>query len=425
MLALRRLIGTADPIPAEYRRNFLHLYFDIAWWGLLNGTTLVFLSIYASRLGASTLQIGLLTASPALVNLLFTFPSGRLLGRWSAPAATRWPALLTRFFYALFVPLPLLMPGETQIWAIIAITLVMNIPGTLTAIAFNAFFAETVPPEYRAQIAGTRNALFALTTMLTSLAAGFILARAPFPSGYQIVFAIGFTGAAMSLVHLYLIRPVKSVAPSQAAIAAEVRREVTAADRAGRQAALRKVLRPDVVRGAFGKILLLMFLLQLSIFVIAPVVPVYQVNILKQSDQLISTGNAVFYVVYFLGSLQTRRVAARIGFQRETGLGLAVIAGALILFALAYQPWIYIIHLIVAGTGWALISGGQVNFILERVPPDDRAPYLAWYNLANNGALLLCGLLAPAIAGVIGLFGTLMFAVFLRGVVAFGFLRRL
>ncbi len=400
------------------------MYLDIAWWGLLNGTTLVFLSIYASRLGASTFQIGLLTASPALVNLLCTFPSGRLLGRWSAPAATRWSALLTRAFYALLVPLPVLMPGETQIWVIIVITFLMNIPGTLTAISFNAFFAETVPPEYRAQVAGTRNALFALTTMLTSLAAGFILARSPFPAGYQMVFAIGFTGAAMSLVHLYFIRPVKPV-EAPAAILTDVREEVAAADRAGRQAAFRKVLRLDVVRGAFGKILLLMFLLQFSIFVIAPVVPVYQVNILKQSDQLISTGNAVFYVVYFLGSLQTRRVASRFGFQRETGLGLAVIAGALILFALAYQPWIYLVHLVIAGIGWALIGGGQVNFILERVPPDDRASYLAWYNLANNGALLLCGLLAPTIAGAVGLFGTLMLAVGLRAAVAFGFLRRL
>jgi MFS family permease len=425
MFTLRRFIQPPEPIPAEFRRNFLHLYLDIAWWGLLNGTTLVFLSIYASRLGASTFQIGLLTASPALVNLVCTFPSGRLLGRWSATSATRWSALIARAFYALLVPLPILLPGQAQIWVIIAITFLMNIPGTLTAISFNAFFAETVPPEYRAQIAGTRNALFALTTMLTSLAAGFILARAPFPAGYQIVFAIGFTGAAMSLVHLFLVRPGRDGTVPAATYSARVNREVITADRAGRRAAILAALRLDVVRGAFGKILLLMFLLQFSIFVIAPVVPVYQVNVLKQSDQLISTGNAVFYVVYFLGSLQTRRAAARLGFQRETGLGLAVIAGALILFALAYQPWIYMIHLVFAGVGWALIGGGQVNFILERVPPDDRASYLAWYNLANNSALLLCGLLAPTVAGLIGLFGTLILAVGLRALVAFGFLRRI
>ncbi len=424
MLALRRLLRPSTPVPAEYRRNFWHLYLDIGWWGLLNGTTLVFLSIYASRLGATTFQIGLLTASPALVNLLFTFPSGAVLGRWSAPAAARWAAVITRAFYALLIPLPILLPGETQIWIIIAISLLMNVPGTLASIAFNAFFAETVPPDYRAQVAGTRNALFALTTMLTSLAAGFILANTPFHTGYQIVFAIGFAGAAMSLVHLFLIRPAAPVPVGPPAAAPEVQRELAAADRASRRAALKDALRLDVVRGSFGKIVLLIFLLQLSIFVIAPIVPIYQVNMLKQSDQLISTGNAVFYVVSFIASLQSRRVAARYGFQRLTGLGLAVISGALIIFAISYQPWIYMIHLTLAGTGWALINSGQVNFILERVPAGDRASHLAWYNLANNGALLLCGLLAPSIAGVLGLFGTLMLAVGLRAVVAFGFLRR-
>ena len=84
MLAIHRLFRSPQPVPLEYRRNFLHLYLDIAWWGLLNGSVLVFLNIYASRLGASTFQLGLLTASPALVNLLLTFPAGTLTSKWTS-----------------------------------------------------------------------------------------------------------------------------------------------------------------------------------------------------------------------------------------------------------------------------------------------------------------------------------------------------
>jgi len=364
MPALRHIFRSPTPIPAVFSRNFLHLYFDIAWWGLLNGTTLVFLSIYASRLGASTLQLGLLIASPALVNILFTFPSGRLLARWSPPTATRWSAVLMRFFYALLIPLPVLLPAETQIWVIIGISLVMNIPGTLTAISFNAFFAETVPPEYRAQVAGTRNALFALTTMLTSLAAGFILSHTPFSTGYQIIFTIGFTGAAMSAVHLFLIRPLNDTGGAGQAVPSEEQRELIEAEHASLRAANTDALRLDVVRGPFGRILLLMFLLQISIVMISPVAPKYQVSVLKQTDQLISTGNAVFYMVYLLGSLQNRRLAARFGFQRLIAYGMGGISLALVIFAFSYQPWIYMIHLIVSGIGWALLGGGHVNFIL-------------------------------------------------------------
>jgi len=402
----------------------LHLYLDIGWWGLLNGTVLVFLSIYASRLGASTFQLGLITASPALVNMLFAIPAGNLLARWSAPAATCWSAVLMRVFYALLIPLPVLLPGETQIWVIIAISLIMNIPGTLTAISFNAFFAETVPADFRAQVVGTRNALFALTTMLTSLSVGFILSHAPFSTGYQIVFAIGFTGAAMSVVHLFLIKPVPEVSMEQQMAPQEAQPELTNGELRPPQAARRGTLRLDVLKGPFGRILLLMFLLQIAIFIISPVAPKYQVEVLKQTDLLISVGNAYFYVIYMFGSLKNRSAAARLGYQRLIGIGMAILSVALFIFAVSYRPWIYIIHLSISGIGWALLGGGQVNFILERVPADDRASHLAWFTLVNNGGLLLCGLLAPTIASVLGLFGTLMLAVGMRAVVAVGFLRR-
>src|SRR5690606_3728294 len=67
------------PVPAEYRRNFFHLYLDIAWFGVLNGSAMSFMVIYATRLGASGLQVGLLSAMPAVVSVLLTLPAGHWL----------------------------------------------------------------------------------------------------------------------------------------------------------------------------------------------------------------------------------------------------------------------------------------------------------------------------------------------------------
>jgi hypothetical protein len=47
-------------VPIEYRNNFFHLYFDFGWVGVLTGSLLAFLSIYATRLGANGTQIGLI-----------------------------------------------------------------------------------------------------------------------------------------------------------------------------------------------------------------------------------------------------------------------------------------------------------------------------------------------------------------------------
>ena len=81
-------------LPAEHRGNFIHLYLDIAWFGLLNGSAISFAAIYATRLGANSLQIGLLSASPAIISLIFTLPAGQWLQALNALAGEDLAALL-------------------------------------------------------------------------------------------------------------------------------------------------------------------------------------------------------------------------------------------------------------------------------------------------------------------------------------------
>ncbi len=412
MIFLKRLFTPAQPVPVEHRRNFFHLYLDIAWWGLLNGSILVFLGVYASRLGASTLQLGLLTATPSLMNLMFTFPAGNYLRRWHIARVTRWSALVNRLFYLLLIPLPVLLPADAQVWVILAIALLMNIPGTLIAIAFNAFFAEAVPPEWRGQVAGVRNALFSVTTMFTALIVGVILDRTPFETGYQIVFAIGVIGALMSVVHLWLVRLPEKPAPTEPV--SEVQSELQAAEKAPLRASRLQALRLDVLRGTFGRLLILIFIYQVGVFLIGPVVPKYQVDVLVLSDVIIGQGSALFWVTHFIGSLQSRQLSIRWGFQRMTGWGLLIVSISLVMFTFSYDVWIYLLHSLIGGLGWAWIAGGLINFVLERIPADDRPSYLAWYNLANNAAVLLCGLAAPLIASAIGMAATLLLTAAIR-----------
>jgi MFS family permease len=425
MFDIARLFRSPQPVPLEHRRNFIHLYFDIGWWGLLNGSVLVFLSIYASRLGASTFQLGLLTAAPALVNLAFTFPAGALTRKWSSGKAVRWSALVTRLFYFLLIPLPILLPASTQVWVIILITLVMTIPGVVVGVLFNAFFAEVTPPEWRGQVVGLRNAIFAITTMATSLLCGLALNTLPFSTGYQVVFAIGFVGAMMSTLHLFLINPPEpEPLPPAAREKDPAHEEVNAAEKAPLHASRWDALRLDVLRGSFAPIIWITFLFQTSLTFIGPVVPRYQVDMLRLSDQTISLGSAVFWVMNFAGSLQVRRLANRWGFQRMTAYGLLIVSLTLIIFTYSYQTWIYLLHQVIGGVGFAIMNGGMINYILEKVPVNDRFSHLAWYNLAINASVLLSGLIAPPVAGAIGIMATLLGSVALRVVVAWLILKQ-
>ncbi len=88
------------------RANFRRLYADIFWFGVLSGSTLAFLTIYVARLGGNSLQVGLITAMPGLVNLLLSMPFGVWLQGKPLLPATVSSLFLHRLGYLVLVFLP-------------------------------------------------------------------------------------------------------------------------------------------------------------------------------------------------------------------------------------------------------------------------------------------------------------------------------
>jgi MFS family permease len=207
VLSLKKLFN--DPsIPVEYRSNFIHLYFDMGWFGVLSGSTVSFLSIYATRIGASGFQIGLLGAMAAIVSLVFAIPAGHWLEKRATGRAVFWTSVFYRIGFLLFVPLPWLFGAQGQIWALIALNLFMGIPLVALSVGFSTLFAESVPTDWRAYVAGVRNIVLSITFIISSLGSGYLLDHIGFPFNYQVIFLIGFIGAAMSSFHLYFIKPI-------------------------------------------------------------------------------------------------------------------------------------------------------------------------------------------------------------------------
>jgi len=42
-------------LPEPVRKNAIHLYLDVFWFGVLYGSAISYLTVYAARLGASSL----------------------------------------------------------------------------------------------------------------------------------------------------------------------------------------------------------------------------------------------------------------------------------------------------------------------------------------------------------------------------------
>ncbi|MDR3575141.1 MAG: MFS transporter [Anaerolineaceae bacterium] len=409
---LVRLISNGQTVPIEFESNFYHLYLEITGFGVLNGSTIAFLAVYAARLGATETEIGLLTAVPAIVNLLFAMPAARLLEKTSTGKAVFWSSVLQRAFYLILIPLPFFLLPNQQIWTIVAITLMMSIPGTALAIGANALIGEAVVPEWRGTVVGIRNAFFSLATILTSLICGQILYRVTFPTGYEIVFAIGFLGAAFSCLHLGLVHPVNGPiinGPIQF-VALTEQSERFVEDIGKKTGKARKwlvdqknKLRLEILKGSYGKVITVLFAFHLFQYLSIPLFPIYMVQTVHFSDQIISLGNAMFYVTDFLGSMQLARVSSKLGNQKVTGLGVILLGTYPILLSMSKGLGMFLVTSSMGGIAWALAGGALYNYLLEKAPACDRPAHLAWYNLALNAAILIGSLSGPVISQMIGL----------------------
>lgn len=398
-----RIFRSSTTVPVELRQTFLHLYMDIFWYGILNGTTIAFLAVFATRQGATTQQIGLLSAVPALVNLVFALPAGSWLSRRDMGRMVFWTSIFQRMFYLVLIPLPLLLAPMSQVSVILWITLIMTIPGTVVTVGFNSMFGEVVPVEWRGYVVGIRNAALAIVTTVFTLISGALLDRVTFPLGYQIVFGMGVAGAALSSLHLYFLSGIVGKSRQQVARSAVLEtpseRRLALEMRTLMQRGL-ETLRLDALKGHFARVMALLFGWHLFQYMAIPVFTPFVVNQLRLSDQMIGLAAALFNIQTFVGSLLLSKATSRFGNKLVTSCGIMTLCLYPILTSVGSTG--YMVGNLIGGFAWAMAGGAIYNYILDNVPAHDRPAYLAWYSLISNAAILLGSMAGPALAGLIG-----------------------
>ncbi|MCO6449358.1 MAG: MFS transporter [Caldilineales bacterium] len=419
----------AETVEQPLRNNFLYLYGDIAGFGIASGTTLAFLAIYLTRIGASTTAVSLLTAGPALVNLFVTLPAGQWIASRRLNRLVFRSAMLSRVIYPLLIPLVLWVSPAVQTQAILLLVMLTAIPGAFLAIGFNALLAEIVPEKWRGHVMGRRNAILALTMLAGSLLAGQILTRMPLQQGYVIVFALGAIGAAISTYFLALIKlrddhqmrvfqgaPLADAGratrlyllpdmPLQRTFAIRMLTRVQARN-------MRTMLAP--LRTSFAPFVAALFFFHFAQFMPIPLFPLYWVRELGLDDQAISIVNLTFYMVMFLASLRLGQLTARFGNRRLLVATAFMITAYPLLTALSRDIRLVLVASVIGGIATAIMGGALGNRLLERVPSGDRPRHLALYNLSLNLAVLGGALTGAFIAEAMGLHEALFLAFGMR-----------
>jgi predicted MFS family arabinose efflux permease len=401
-------IATLQKPPANLSWNLRQLYWDVIWFGVLAGSTLAFQSVYAARLGASELQIGLISAGPAIVGLAFTLPSGRWLEGKPLIRVSFQSAILQRLGYLFLVALPWLFPSaEGQVWGLIWTTLVMSVAGTVLAISFNAMFAEVVPPEWRGHAVGRRNVLMAVSITVTTILSGQLLDAIVFPKDYQVLFLIGAVGAMMSSFHLGRIRN-----PDQGGsrTSADNNDDPPPAITIRRKA----MVRWDLLAGPFGIFMLSYLAFYAFQYFPIPLFPIAYVDRLHMTDGMIGLGTAFFYGAMMVASFRLGYASTRYGHRKVLVASAALFPIFPFLMAVAKGPTVYFVACLIGGGVNAMLTGALINRLMERVPSNDRPAHMTLHNLALNLGILMGSLLGPLSANLVGLQGSLFLGAGLR-----------
>jgi MFS family permease len=159
----------------------------------------------------------------------------------------------------------------------------------------------------------------------------------------------------------------------------------------------------DILSTPFNRVLLALFAFHFTHTLTAPVYPLYNVRVLNLNDNNLGIGQALYYLTMLVGSMQFRRMVGRFGHKKVTAFG--VIGMSLYPFLLAFttQLWQFYAIALIGGVTWAWTNGAYANYLLERIPPDDRPSHLAWYTIILNIAILAGSLGGSGIADHIGL----------------------
>ena len=216
--------------PRIEQENFAHFVRDIAWFGFASAATMRFLPYFAIRMGATSLEVGLIASLPAVVLFVVNWLSGWWHQRYdNSLRAMIVPTLIHRMVFLLPAFTPFFPPEWRALW-IIGAAMLPALGQGISSTVFIVLMREAVSTNQLPKLMAQRKLWMNIAIGAGTLLAGLLLEALPFPQNYQIVFMLGFGTSLISLRHLFQVRVESRVVPPSAPLAQMVRQLMSSPD---------------------------------------------------------------------------------------------------------------------------------------------------------------------------------------------------
>jgi MFS family permease len=388
-------------------QNVRYLYSETAWFGVINGISLTFVSVFALRLGATTQQVGWLAALPALVNVFWLVPAARIIERQRHRIPIiLWTCLFQRLGYLVMALMPLLV-ADYQVQALIVINTLITLPTAVVSTAITALIPDLTTAERRGQVVSTRWLILSVVATAAALIGGSFLDLVPVPLNYQILFGVAALLSLLSLRHLRRIRVPDAVITRQLvqpkqrvewgwmslmqSAAGSLRQSVRRS-----QASIRT--HRDYVYFTAAS-----FVLHCGLFLPAALWSVIRVRDLQATDTWIGLIAVVIDAATIGGYFFWGKMSARWGDRSVliiTSLGVALYA--LVTALVPSIEWMLLTS-IVGGLSWSGCNLALFNGLLNVCPARQRASYIAGYTALMNVSAFAMPLLGASLSDLAGI----------------------
>jgi MFS family permease len=366
------------------------------------GAAAPFLPVFLTRLGATPVQVGLLTSMPGITGLILALWVGHFLQRQRN--VVPWYSisrLMVISAYALTGLAPFFVPDNILILVVLIIWAAATLPQTMVSVGFSVVMNAVSGPEGRYELMSRRWSILGITTAIAVAIAGQVLDHIGFHLNYQLVFVGLSMGGLISYyfssrIQIADAEPVENISTGSIKSSLHEYSQLIKSS-------------PDFVSFTLKR-----FVYLFGITLGTPLFPLYFVRQLNASDAwiglLYTAQTAVLVVGYYFWSRQSRRKGSRFVLLITT-LSVSLYPG---LVALTHNQTMIFIYSTVAGIFQAGIDLVFFDELMRTIPPRYSPTFVSLAQSIQYLSSILAPLVGTYLSEHIGLSNALLFSAGIR-----------
>ena len=401
----------ASSQPAEVQHNLRNFWFDGLFASANDAILLTYLTLYILALGASEVQIGLMSSLGSLAATLVLLPGALMVERlgYRKRIVVATGGIGARIMILLMVLAPFVVQGPGLVALAIGLEVVRQALGNIALPAWVSLSGDIVPMAWRGRYFASRNIVMSLANILIVILTGQMITRMDQPGGYQVALGLAFGFGITSAYFFSRLKeppmqpfPAKETPtqpvpaeepPVQPAPAKETPTQLVPAEepvQKPRALLSRALISRELFRPLLENRLLLMFCLSAALWNFAlnisgPFFSVYQAKVLMLTPATIG----LLATVSSLSGLPAQRIIGpltdRLGPRRVqliTGFLIPLLPiGWLFVTRADWAPWQITLINLAGGFLWAGYSLASFNMLLALMPAEQRARLTALYQV--------------------------------------------